>query len=89
MALYINLVLWLLVYHGVDSQKVGKRGGPKKTWQDALRDDLQTIYVSSGDARSVADDNKQVESFRRPMFQWEQNLSLNLRSTNNEIFYYS
>jgi len=39
-----------------------RRGRPKKTWQDTLRDDLQAMDVSSEEAKSVAGDRKEWRS---------------------------
>jgi len=36
-----------------------RRGRPKKTWQDTLRDDLQAMDVSWEEAKSVAGDRKE------------------------------
>jgi len=39
-----------------------KRGRPKKTWQDTLRDDLQAMSVDWEEAKSVAGDRREWRS---------------------------
>ena len=39
-----------------------KRGRPKKTWQDTLRDDLQAMGVDWEEAKSVAGDRREWRS---------------------------
>jgi len=39
-----------------------RRGRPKKTWQDTLRDDLQAMDVSWEEAKSVASDRREWRS---------------------------
>jgi len=39
-----------------------RRGRPKKTWQDTLRDNLQAMDVSWEEAKSVAGDRKEWRS---------------------------
>jgi len=48
----------------VDPIEGGKRrrGRPKKTWQDTLRDDLQATDVSWEEAKSVAGDCREWRS---------------------------
>jgi len=50
-----------------------RRGRPRKTWQDTLRDDPQAMDVSWEEDKSVAGDRKEwMEIARRPVFQLEQ-----------------
>ena len=48
-----------------------KVGRPIRTWQDTLKEDLETMGVDRSDARDTASDRAKCMTTRRPMFHLE------------------